>query len=155
MAEAEPDVGGARNGATLSTVLSPTLDTLIVTIHVLAASVWVGGQIVLAGMIGSVRRVHPDATGVVAKAFGRVAWPAFVVLVLTGMWSLVRIDVVDTTSAYQVTLLAKLALAVASGAAAAVHAVGQTKVAIALGGAVGLVTALGAVYTGVLLAGAA
>ena len=36
-------------------MLSPTVDTVRLFLHVLAASVWVGGQIVLAGLVLGVR----------------------------------------------------------------------------------------------------
>ncbi len=132
-------------------MLSPTLDTVRLFLHVLAASVWVGGQIALAGVVPSLRRSHPDATKVAAKAFARVAWPAFVVVVITGLWNLGDIDVANTTTSYQVTLFLKIGLAMVSGAAAAVHQVGNSKVALAVGGAVGLLAALGAMYCGYLL----
>ena len=45
----------------------------------------------------------------------------------------------------------KVALAIASGAFTLVHQVGRTKVALAVGGALGAVTALGALFLGVLL----
>ncbi len=132
-------------------MLSPTLDTIRLFVHVLAASIWVGGQIVLAGLVPSLRRVHPEATKVAAGAFARVAWPAFVVVIVTGVWNLADIAVADTTTSYQITLFAKIALALASGAAAAVHQLGNSKLALALGGAVGLLAALGAMFCGYLL----
>ncbi len=132
-------------------MLSPTLDTLRITLHILGAAVWVGGQIVLAGLVPSLRRAAPDATKVVARAFARVAWPAFAVVTITGLWSLAEVDVADTSTSYQVTVLVKIVLAIASGAAAAVHAVGRSKVALAVGGAVGLLASLGAMFVGVLM----
>lgn len=132
-------------------MLSPTVDTIRLFVHVLAASVWVGGQIVLAGLVPSLRRTHPGATKIAANAFARVAWPAFVVVVVTGVWNLADIDVGNTTTSYQITLFVKIALAMASGAAAAVHQVGRSKVALALGGAIGLLAALGAMFCGYLL----
>ena len=57
-------------------VLSPTLATWRLGLHVLAAAVWVGGQIVLGGLMPSLHRAAPDATGVVARAYARIAWPA-------------------------------------------------------------------------------
>lgn len=132
-------------------MLSPTLTTVRLFVHVLAASVWVGGQIVLAGLVPSLRRSFPDATKVAARAFGRIAWPAFAVVVLTGFWNLSEIDVANTDTAYQITLFVKVALAIASGAAAAVHQVGRSKAALAIGGAVGLLAALGAMFCGYLL----
>jgi putative copper export protein len=132
-------------------VLSPTLDTFRLFLHVLAATVWVGGQIVLAGLVPSLRRTSEGATKVAARAYARVAWPAFVVLVVTGLWNIAEVDVADTTTEYQITLFVKIALAVVSGAAAAVHQLGTSKVALALGGALGLLAALGAMFLGFVL----
>ena len=132
-------------------MLSPTLDTVRLFLHVLAASVWVGGQLVLAGLVPALRRHHPDATTVAARAYARVAWPAFAIVVVTGLWNLADIDVANTTTVYQVTLFVKIALAIVSGAAAAVHQVGRSKLALAVGGALGLLTALGAMFCGYLL----
>jgi putative copper export protein len=132
-------------------MLSPTADTLRLVLHLLAASIWVGGQVVLGGLVPSLRRVHPEATKVAARAFARVAWPAFAVVVVTGLWSLAEVDLAGASSGYQVTMFIKIALAMGSGAAAAVHAMGRTRLALALGGALGLLGAVGALALGVLL----
>jgi putative copper export protein len=132
-------------------VLSPTLDTFRLFLHVLAATVWVGGQIVLAGLVPSLRRSAAEATKVAARAYARVAWPAFAVLVVTGLWNIAEVDVADTTTQYQVTLFVKIGLAVLSGVAAAVHQIGTSKVALAVGGALGLLAALGAMFLGFVL----
>ena len=132
-------------------MLSPSLTTLRLFLHILAASVWVGGQIALAGVVPSVRRVAPEATKAVARAFARVAWPAFALVVVTGIWNLSEIDVADTGTAYQVTLFVKLVLVFASGAAAAIHSVGRTKLTLALGGAIGLLAGICAMFCGYLL----
>jgi putative copper export protein len=132
-------------------MLSPSADTVRLFLHVLAASVWVGGQIVLAGLVPALRRVHPDAVKVAARAYARIAWPAFGIVVFTGIWNLADIDVANTTTTYQVTLFVKIALAVASGAAAAVHQAGRSRIALAAGGAIGLLGAIGAMFCGYLL----
>jgi putative copper export protein len=132
-------------------MLSPSTDTIRVFVHLLAATVWVGGQLVLAGLVPSLRAKHPEVVKTVANAYARVAWPAFAVLVVTGMWNLVEIDLDATTNAYQATVLLKVTLAVVSGVAAAVHQVGRSKVALAVGGAVGLLAALATVFLGILL----
>ncbi len=132
-------------------MLSPTLATIRLFLHVIAAAVWVGGQISLAGIVPAVRRSHPTATSTIAAAFARVAWPAFVVAVLTGVWILMAIDITSSSSAYQATVLLKIALAIASGVFAGVHAVGRTKLALALGGALGALCAVLAMFVGVLL----
>lgn len=132
-------------------MLSPTMNTIRLFLHVLSASVWVGGQIALAGVVPSLRRVAPESTKVVARAFARVAWPAFAVAVLTGLWNLTEVDVADTSTAYQVTVFVKILLAMSSGGAAVVHAVGRSRATLAIGGAVGLLAALGAMFCGYLL----
>lgn len=132
-------------------MLSPTLLTVRLFLHVLAAAVWVGGQIVLAGLVPAVRRSHPEATKVIARAYGKVAWPAFAVVVVTGLWSISEIPVTDTGTEYQITLFSKITLAIVSGAAAAVHQVGRSKLALAAGGAIGFLAAIAAMFLGYLL----
>jgi putative copper export protein len=133
-------------------MLSPSLVSIRIFLHVLAASVWVGGQITLAGLVPAVRRSYPQATKLIAQTFARVAWPAFGVAVLTGMWNLMAENITSHSSAWQATILLKIAVAIASGVFAAIHTVGKTKLALALGGALGALTAIAAMYLGVLLA---
>ena len=132
-------------------MLSPSLTTLRLFLHVLAASVWVGGQIALARVVPTVRKVSPEATKAVARAFARVAWPAFAVAVLTGIWNLSEVHIADTGTTYQITLFVKLVLVFASGTAAALHSLGRSKLVLALGGAIGLLAGLGAMFCGYLL----
>ena len=132
-------------------MLSPSTATIRLFLHVIAASVWVGGQFALAGMVPTLRRVAPDATKHVAQAFARVAWPAFGIVVITGMWNLMAVDVTAQSSAWQGTVLLKVAVAIASGVFVAVHQFGKTKLALAVGGALGAVTSVIAMYLGVLL----
>jgi len=44
-----------------------------------------------------------------------------------------------------------IVLAVVAGASAAIHSIGTTKLALALGGAIGLLTSLAALFVGALL----
>lgn len=131
-------------------MLSPTLDTVRLFLHVLAAAIWVGGQVVLGGLVPTLRRSFPDSTRVVARAFARVAWPAFVVAFVTGMWNLFDVTVGEQTTEYQITVGVHIVLAVVAAAAAVVHSVGRSRVALALGGAVGLVASLATVFVGLL-----
>ena len=132
-------------------MLSPSTATIRLFLHVIAATIWVGGQFALAGIVPTLRRVAPDSTKAVAQAFSRVAWPAFGVLVLTGMWNLMAIDITSTSGAYQGTVLLHIGLAMASGAFVAVHQFGQTKLALALGGALGGLFSVIALFVGILL----
>jgi putative copper export protein len=132
-------------------VLSPSLDTLRLFLHVLAASVWVGGQITLGGIVPVLRRHHPETTKTVARAFSRVAWTSFVLVFVTGIWNLIDVDVQDASWSYTSTVFVHVALATAAGIAAVAHTVGKSKLALALGGAFGLLFSLAALFVGFLL----
>jgi putative copper export protein len=129
--------------------------TIRLFLHILAATVWVGGQVVLAGLVPVARRVGGvEATRAIARRFQFIAWPAFALLLVTGLWNLFAVDAGDQSSAYLTTLLVKLLLVAVSGIGAAGHIV-FTRRRPALGGAlagIGLLAALGATFTGVLLA---
>ena len=125
--------------------------TVRLFIHVLAATVWVGGQITLGGLVPVVRKLGSDATRAVARQFNRLAWPAFAVLVATGIWNLYEVDVPNASTEYQVTLAVKLVLVAASGIGAAVHSRGRGTIALAAGGAAAAIGAIGALFLGVLL----
>jgi len=132
-------------------MLSPTADSIRLFLHILAASVWVGGQIVLGSLVPKLRQAAPESLKVAANAFARVAWPAFAVVVVTGMWNILDIKVGDMSTEYQVTMFAHVLLAMATGMFAVIHSVGKTKLALALGGALGLLTSLGAMFVGIML----
>lgn len=132
-------------------MLSPTVDTIRLFLHVLAATVWVGGQIVLLGLVPRLRQAAPATTRIAARAYGTVAWPALLVLFVTGIWGIFDITIADQSSEYQITVALHVSLAVVAGASAAAHSLGRSKVALALGGAIGLLASLGAVFVGLLL----
>ncbi len=132
-------------------MLSPTLATLRLFLHVLAAAIWVGGQFALAGVVPTLRKAAPEATKPVAQAFARLAWPAFVVLVITGIWNIMAIDITSTSSAYQATVMAHIAIAAAAGVFVAVHQFGSTVAAKAIGGSLGALLSIGALFIGLLL----
>lgn len=129
-------------------MLAPSIDTIRLVLHLLGVAVWVGGQIVVGAIVPVVRRSHPEATRAIARGFSYAAWPGFALAVLTGLWSLAVVDVAATSTEYQVTLLVKIMLVMTSGAAAFVHQIGTTKLAMAVGGAVALLAALAALVLG-------
>lgn len=130
---------------------TPTLDTLRLFIHVLAATVWVGGQLTLAGLVPTLRALGPDAPKAAARRFNRIAWPAFGVLVVTGGWNLSEVDFANRPTGYQVTLFVKLVIVALSGIGAFLHTQARTKVGLAVWGAVGGFSALAAVFFAILL----
>jgi len=111
----------------------------------------VGGQITLAGLVPTLRGLGDDAPRAVARRFNRLAWPAFAVLVLTGVWSVVAVDVADTSVEYQITLFLKLVVVAASGISAAAHVGAASKGALAFWGALSGLSAIAAVFLGILL----
>jgi putative copper export protein len=125
--------------------------TVRLFVHVLAATVWVGGQLTLAGLVPVVRKLGTDATKAVARQFDRIAWPAFAVLVLTGIWNLLEVDIGDTSTEYQATLGLKLALVGLTAGGAAAHRAASSKAVLAIGGAAAALGAIGALFLGVLL----
>jgi putative copper export protein len=133
-------------------VLPVDLGTLRLFLHVLAATVWVGGQLTLAGLVPGLRRIAPDAPRAVAQRFNRLAWPAFAVLVLTGIWNIVAVDA-TWQGDYGRTLMVKVTVAGLSGVAALLHARSRSTRGLAVWGALTGTTALGALFLGVTLAG--
>ncbi len=123
-----------------------SLESIRLFIHVLAASVWVGGQIVLAGLVPTVRSFGPEAPKSVARAFNKVAWPAYGVALITGIWNLLELKTIEHPL-FEIKFL----LVVLSGVGAAVHIIGKSKAALAVGGAMCTLCALGAMYLGFLL----
>lgn len=120
-------------------------------VHVLAATVWVGGQLTLAGLVPTLRAVSADAPRAAARRFNRIAWPAFGILVASGVWNLLSVSLGDRPIEYHVTLFVKLAVVAASAISAAVHAGATSKRVLAIGGAVSGLTAVAAVFLGVVL----
>ena len=137
--------------AILAAMLPVELATIRLFVHVLAATVWVGGQLTLAGLVPGLRALGPDAPRTVARRFNRIAWPAFAVLFLTGLWNLSEIRVGDQPSEWVVTLFAKLMVVALSGISAALHTRAATKRTLAIWGGLSGLTALAAVFFGVQL----
>ena len=127
-------------------------ETIRLFLHVLAATIWVGGQLTLAGLVPGLRSLSPDAPRTVARRFNRIAWPAFAVLVATGIWNVAAVHPTWGT-AYTTTLVVKIVVVALSGVTALIHSLARSRVALAVFGALTGLTALGALFLGILLAG--
>lgn len=114
-------------------MLPVNVETVRQFLHVLAATVWVGGQLTLAGLVPGLRALGSDAPRIVARRFNRFAWPAFGVLFVTGLWNLAETNVGDQPSEWIATLVAKLTVVAVSGISAALHTRAATKKALASG----------------------
>src|SRR3954466_7807883 len=73
-------------------VLQIDVDSVRLFLHVLAATIWVGGQITLGALVPVLRRAGADIPRIAARQFGRLAWTAFAVLLATGFWNLASYD---------------------------------------------------------------
>lgn len=133
-------------------MISPSWDSVRLFLHVLAATVWVGGQLTLAALVPALRVAGVDVPRTAARAFNRIAWPAFAVLIATGVWNMVAVRA-DDHGSYRTTLIVKLVLVAASGLTAWLHARATSTAGLAVFGALTGVTALAALFFGILLAG--
>jgi len=134
-------------------MLAPGLDAIRLTLHVLAASVWVGGQIVLMGLVGPSRSLGPGVSKTLAQAVARLAWPAYAVLVVTGFWNVSSFHWAAQSSAWKVVLIVKIVVVAAAGLGALLHSRATTRPALAVWGTVGGLASVAALTLGVLLAG--
>jgi putative copper export protein len=135
----------------LADVRPVDLETVRLFLHVLGATVWVGGQITLAALVPALRAAGTDVPKAAANAFNRVAWPAFGLLLVTGVWNVAAEG--EQGSSYRHTLMLKYALVLTSGVTAFVHARAASRTAMALFGALTGLTALATLFVGIMLAG--
>jgi putative copper export protein len=135
-------------------MLAVSWDTVRLFLHVLAATIWVGGQLTLAALVPVLRRFGAEVPRAAARRFNRVAWAAFAVLVVTGVWNIAAVHgQISHDASYRTTLIVKLAVVAVSGVTAALHARSRNPVSLAVFGALTGVSALAALFLGVLLAG--
>ena len=134
-------------------MLPLTVDTVRLSLHVLAATIWVGGQFTLAGLVPGLRALGDDVPRTVARRFNRIAWPAYAVLVATGIWNLLELPVGDFDTRWQVTLMVKITVVALAGISAAVHAGVRSTALLAVFGASSALTSITAVVLGIMLHG--
>lgn len=107
-------------------MLPVSWDTIRLFLHVLAATIWVGGQVTLAALVPVLRRLGAEVPRAAARRFNQVAWPAFAVLVLSGLWNVIAVRA-QVTGSYEITLVVKLIVVAISGVSAALHARARSK----------------------------
>jgi len=132
-------------------MLGVTWDTIRLFLHALAATVWVGGQLTLAALVPVLRRAGADIPRAAARRFNQVAWPAFAVLIITGIWNVIAVRS-QVSGSYETTLVVKLVVVLISGVTAALHARARGPAGRAAFGALTGVSALAALFLGILLA---
>lgn len=134
------------------------IDALRSFLHLLSVTVWVGGQIVVAGLVPLLRKLDRSAGPVVegeksitqkaAHRFGRISWPFFALAIITGLWSLGEVVANDewatSTGLWKTLFFVKIALVAASGVGAWLHTRAQRAPERALFASVASLSALAA-----------
>ena len=133
--------------------LAAGLTALRLSLHVLAATIFVGGQFTVAGLVPTLRRMGTDAPKTVARQFARLQWPAYAVLVATGFWNIAALNNDHHTHAWTVVLVVKIVVVALTGAAAAIHSNARSKALIGMFGGIAGLGAVASLVLGVLLAG--
>lgn len=133
--------------------LAPALDTVRLGLHILAATVWVGGQIVVLGLVPEARRLSSEAPKALANAFARLSWPAFVVLVGTGVWNVSTFTLSVQPTSWKVVLWVKIAVVALAGLGALLHSRSTSRAGLAVWGSVAGTASVAALFLGVLLSG--
>jgi putative copper export protein len=134
-------------------MLASGLEGLRLTLHVMAASVWVGGQVAVLGLIGPTQRLGADAARTLTRALTRLAWPAFAVLVITGFWNISTFHWAAQSAAWKAVLITKLLVVALSGLAFLLYTRSTSKRALAWWGSLAGLTGVAALTLGILLAG--
>ena len=134
-------------------MLTPAVDSVRLFLHVLAATVWVGGQITLAGLVPGLRAFGDQVPSAVARRFARISWPAFAVLVGTGVWNVVAVHPSRQSSSWRITLWVKLGVVGLSGLSAWLHGRARSRAGLAVWGAASGLSAMSALLLGVILEG--
>lgn len=127
------------------------VDSIRIFLHLLGVTGWIGGQILMVGLLPLLRSLGPDAPRLAAARFARVAWPCFGLAIATGLWSLLAVDLAERDTGYLTALLVKLLLVGLSGAAAAIHSATKSPALRGATGALSGLAALGALFAGAVL----
>ncbi len=138
--------------ATSGAGLASALDTVRLSLHVLGAAVWVGGQITLGALVPAARGLGEGAARTLARAFARLEWPAYALVVVTGFWNVSAVGA-GQPSSWKIVLGVKIFVVLLAGVAAFLHGRAKTKSGLALWGAVTALSSIAALVMGVMLAG--
>jgi putative copper export protein len=133
--------------------LADSLTILRLTLHTLAATIWVGGQFVILGLLPTLRRLGADAPRQAARAFGRLSWPAYWLLIATGIWNYLAIDHHNATSAWNGVFGVKMLCVVIAGVGTLMHTRATSARARGIYAGVGTLGSLAALILGVALTG--
>ncbi len=132
---------------------------LVRWLHLIGASVWVGGLITLGALVPALRRAgaERELLQAMARQFGRVSWAAMALAVITGIIQLTRVDLGrGAATSYGRALFAKLLLVGLAAALALGHQLTARSTTPAVRGIIQgliLLSSLGILAMAVVLAG--
>lgn len=133
--------------------LASTSTVIRLSLHVLAACVWLGGQIVVAGLLPTIRTFGDEAPRKVARAFGRLSWPAFWLLILTGFWNYAAVHGETMSSSWTSAFGVKMLCVVLAGVGTFMHTRAATPRTRGVYAGVGTLATVLALILGIALAG--
>ena len=134
----------------MSAVLN--LDTIRIFIHVLAVTVWVGGQIVMMAILPVLKEAGVDGLPAkVAQGFANVAFPALAVAIFSGIWNIISIDMANATMVWNIIFGIKFLLVILSGFGAVKHKNATDPKQKGLFGAIGFGAAILAMFLGYVI----
>ena len=133
--------------------LAPGLDILRISLHIVAASVWVGGQVVMAGLVPTLKSGGSDLPARAARTFARMSWPAYALVIITGMWNYMEVNRAGASYGWQFVFGLKFILVIAAGALAYLHSRAQSASQRGMTAGLGFISSLVALVLGVALAG--
>jgi len=136
----------------MSAQLATFSDSIRLFLHVIGATIWVGGQLVFAALVPVFKKIDPTLPKTVAKHFNKIAWPAFALLVITGGWNMATLPK-EVPSNYSLFIGVKMMVVLLSGVAAFLHSRAKSTKGMAMWGGISGLAAISATYVGVLLAG--
>ncbi len=131
-------------------MLPADLDSIRTALHLLGVIVWIGGQILMLALLPVLRSISPEAPRQAAARFGQVAWPAFGLAMVTGMWNILELEGTQTSD-YNATLGVKFIAVALSGTAAFLHQRTPSPAVKGATGGIALLSALAALFLGVML----
>lgn len=129
-----------------------TSDDVRTILHLLGVIIWLGGQILMLGLLPVLRKAGGDVPKQAAAAFGRIAWPAFLLIMVTGMWNVFAVDMTEASTGYSMAFGIKFLLVIVTGVAAFLHQRTSTPSVKGMTGGLGFLAALGALVLGALMA---
>jgi len=133
--------------------LAPGLTILRLSLHVFAATIWVGGQFVVLGLLPTIRGFGDTAPRKVAQAFGRLSWPAFWLLVATGVWNYLAINHSHATASWNAVFGIKMVCVVAAGVGTYLHTKATSPQRRGMFAGIAALASIAALVLGVAIAG--